>query len=620
MISPRTRFAASVGVVALAAYGGWFRVTHAHPGSAASASRAARAAEPTATLRFISPLPNGDWRLPAGDYANTRYSPLDKINSQNVRNLKMIATFSDGITHGHEGQPVIVNSTMYVVTPYPNDLLAIDLKNLTGPLKWKYSPHPDPRSQGRACCDTVNRGAAYGDGKIVYQTLDNNTVAVNAETGKQEWRTKTGDLNLGETTTGAPLIVKDRVYVGNSGGEFGVRGKLTCLDLKSGKILWIAYSQGPDSDVRIGSDFKPFYAKDQGKDLGTKTWEGDKWKRGGGTIWGWISYDPELNLIYYGTGNPGVWDPSLRPGDNKWSITVFARDAGTGYARWANQLEPHDNYDYDEIMENILIDMDWDGRPRKLLLHPARNGFMFVLDRTSGEILSAEKFVASTNWASGYDLKTGLPIKPDQSKSTELGKDAAGVCPSSTGAKEFVPSAVSPHTGYIYIPAHNTCMNYEGLQANYIPGTPYLGASVKMYQGPGGFHGDFLAWDIKNAKAAWDIKDPKFPVYSGVLATAGDVVFYGTLEGWFRAVDARSGEVLWQFKTASGIVGDPITYTGPDGKQYIAIYSGIGGWMGAVAQPDMSIDDPYAALGATGAMKEIKSYSSPGDNIYIFGL
>lgn len=577
------------------------------------------ATAPSTDIHLVSPLPNGQWELPAGDYANTRYSPLDQINTENVKNLKIVATFSTGITHGHEGQPLVVNNTMYVVTPFPNNLLAIDLKNLNGPLKWKFEPHPDPRAQGRACCDTVNRGASYGDGKIVYSALDNTTIAVDAEHGTQVWRTKTGDVNLGETITGAPLIVRDKVYVGNSGGEFGVRGRLVCLDLKTGKELWRAYSQGPDSDVRIGPDFKPFYAKDQGKDLGVKTWTGDDWKRGGGTIWGWISYDPETNLIFYGTGNPGVWDPDLRPGDNKWSITIFARDADTGFAKWAYQVEAHDNYDYDEIMENIAVDMDWGGRTRKLLLHPARNGFMFVLDRETGEVLSAQKFMPTANWATTYDLKTGLPNR-NEALSTHLGKVASGICPSSTGAKEFVPSALSPRTGLLYIPAHNTCMNYEGLQANYIPGTPFLGANVKMFQGPGGFHGDFIAWDVKNAKPVWEIKDNLFPLYSGVLATAGDVVFYGTLEGYFRAVNARTGEILWQFKTASGIIGDPITYLGPDGKQYVAIYAGIGGWMGAIAQPDISIDDPNAALGAVGAMAAIKKYSTPGDNLYIFGF
>ncbi len=572
-----------------------------------------------AGIRIVSPEPSGTWEMPAGDFANTRFSPLAQINTGNVSNLRVVASTSTGIPHGHEGSPLVVNNTMYIVTPFPNNLIAIDLKDPKGPVKWVYKPNPDPRSQGVACCDVVNRGASYAQGKIVYNLLDGHTVAVNAETGNEVWRTAVADLNMGETITMAPLIVKNHVFVGNSGGELGVRGKTVALDLASGKEVWRAYHTGPDKDVLIGPDFKPFYQKDQGKDLGVGSWTTDQWKLGGGTQWGWISYDPELNLIFYGTGNPGVWNADQRPGDNKWSCTIFARNPDTGQAKWAFQLSSHDGWDYDEIMENIAVDMEWQGRMRKLLLHPARNGFMLVLDRETGELLSAEKFVDSTNWAGGYDLKTGTP-KEDAAKRTHQGKTTYDICPSSTGAKEFVPSSFSPRTGLLYIPAHNTCMDYGGQEAGYISGTPYLGAAVKMKPGPGGYQGVVVAWDVKNAKPAWTIKEPPLPVYSGVLSTAGDVVFYGTMDGWFKAADARTGKPLWQSKLASGIVGNPMTYIGPDGKQYVAIYAGVGGWMGAVAFPDMSADDDYAALGVVGAMKEIKKYTSPGGMLYVFGL
>lgn len=569
-------------------------------------------------VHLVSPPPNGEWTLPAGDYANTRFSPLSQITTQNVKDLHVVATMSTGIPHGHEGQPLVVNKTMYVVTPFPNYLIALDLTQPGAPMKWKYDPHPDPRAVGIACCDTVNRGASYADGKIVYATLDDHVVAVDAQTGKEAWKTLVGDTNLGETITMAPLVVKNVVMVGDSGGELGVRGKLTALDVKSGKILWRAFNSGPDTDARIGPDFKPFYPKDQGKDLGVSTWTPDQWKRGGGTIWGWVSYDPELNLVYYSTGNPGTWNADMRPGDNKWSITIWARDPETGYAKWAYQVVPHDSWDYDEIMENVLIDMEWQGKMRKLLIHPGRTGFVFVIDRQTGEVLSAENFEPVT-WAKGFDLKTGLP-QIDPNKRTHAGRYTTGICPSSTGGKEFVPSSFSPRTGYLYISAHNTCMDYEGMDVNYIAGTPYLGASVRMYPGPGDYQGEFLAWDVAHAKKVWSIKDPDLPVYSGVLSTGGDVVFYGTMEGWFRAVDAHNGNVLWQFKCASGIVGNPITYVGPDGKQYIAIYSGVGGWMGAVAQPSISTDDEYAALGVVGAMKKIKTKTAPGDVLYVFSL
>jgi lanthanide-dependent methanol dehydrogenase len=288
-----------------------------------------------------------------------------------------------------------------------------------------------------------------------------------------------------------------------------------------------------------------------------------------------------------------------------------------GQARWAHQIVPHDMWDYDEIMENVLVEMEWQGRMRKLLLHPGRTGFMFVYDRETGEVLSAEPF-QPINWASAYDIKSGVPLV-NRDTMTRQGSVIRHVCPSSTGAKEWVPSAFSPRTALLYIPAHNTCMDYEATEANYIAGTPYLGASVRMYQGEG-HHGELVAWDPVAARAVWSIKDMKFPLYSGVLATGGDVVFFGTMDGWFKAVDARSGRQLWQFKTGSGIVGNPMTYVGPDGRQYVAIYSGIGGWMGAVAFPAISADDPYAALGVVGAMKDIKKYSAPGNMLYVFGL
>jgi PQQ-dependent dehydrogenase (methanol/ethanol family) len=569
-------------------------------------------------ISIISPVADGQWTMPAGDYGNTRYSPLNQINTTNVQNLHIAATMSTGIPHGHEGGPLVVGKTLYIVTPFPNNLIALDLTQPGFPQKWIFHPNPDPEAQGVACCDVVNRGASYADGKIIYDTLDDNTVAVDANTGKLVWRTKVGDIHVGETTTGAAFIVKNTVLVGDAGGELGVRGRLTALDLKTGKILWRAFNSGSDADALIGSDFKPFYAKDQGKDLGIKTWTPGQWKMGGGTVWGWVSYDPKLNLIYYGTGNPGVWNPDMRPGSNHWSITIWARNPDTGQAKWAYQIEPHDSFDYDEIMENILIDMPWQGRIRHLLIHPGRTGFVFVLDRETGEVLSAEKFEPVT-WANSFNLKTGLP-DINQDKQTHFGVYAKGICPSSTGGKEFVPSSFSPRTGLLYIPAHNTCMDYEGTAVNYIAGTPYLGASVRMYPGPGGYQGELIGWDVAHAKKVWSIKDPDLPVYSGVLSTGGDVVFYGTMEGWFRAIDAHTGKILWQMRLASGIVGNPMTFLGPDNKQYVAIYAGIGGWMGATALPSVSTDDPYATLGATGAMKKIKSKTQPGDLLYVFSL
>jgi PQQ-dependent dehydrogenase (methanol/ethanol family) len=555
--------------------------------------------------------------MPAGDYANTRYSTLSQINAANAGQLKVVSTFSTGVLQGHEGNPLVVNNTMYVVTPFPNTLYALDLTRPGSVVKWAYDPHPNDRAVGIACCDVVNRGAAYANGRIYYNTLDAYTVAVDAATGKQIWKVKVGNIDIGETVTMAPIVAKNKVIVGNAGAELGVRGWLLALDAGSGRELWRAYATGPDKDVLIGPAFKPFYADHRGPDLGLKTWPGEQWKLGGGTAWGWISYDPQLNLVYYGTGNPGVWNPDMRPGDNKWSMTIFARDADNGHARWAYQMTPHDAWDYDGVNENILADIPVNGRTRKALFHADRNGFAYTLDRETGELLVAAKFVL-TNWAERVDLKTGRPVEIPAMR-TKQGVVTHGICPSAVGAKDEPPAAYSPTTGWFYVPTTNVCMDYEGLEANYIAGTPYVGASVKMYPGPGGSRGGLMAWDAGRGVKIWELKE-SFPVWSGVLATAGDVVFYGTMDGWFKAVSARDGHELWKFKVGSGIVGNPISYLGPDGKQYVAVYSGIGGWMGAVAFPSVSTDDPYTALGVAGAVPDLKKATAMGGMLYVFSL
>src|ERR1700759_974865 len=327
---------------------------------------------------------DGQWSMPAKNYASTRFSTLTDINTQTVKNLKLAWTFSTGLTRGHEAAPLVVNNTMYIVTPFPNILYALDLTKPGAPVKWSYEPRPPASSQGVACCDVVNRGAAYYNGKIYYNLLDVETVAVDANTGKQVWRTKLGDINKGESITMAPIVAKGKVIVGNSGGEFGVRGWLAGLDADTGKIAWRAYGAGPDKDVLIGSNYKPFYAQDRGKDLGVSSWPGDAWKIGGAAAWGWVSFDPDLDLIYYGTSNPGPWNPDQRPGDNKWSSTLFARRPETGEAIWAYQISPHDLHDYDGVNENIPLDLIIAGKQRKVLAHPDRNARMYIMDRTTG--------------------------------------------------------------------------------------------------------------------------------------------------------------------------------------------------------------------------------------------
>jgi PQQ-dependent dehydrogenase (methanol/ethanol family) len=558
-----------------------------------------------------------EWVRPAGDFASTRFSTLDQVTSQSAATLGVRVTFSTGVVAGHEAAPLVVGSTMYIVTPWPNVLYALDLATPGAPVKFAYRPKPLAAAKGVACCDLVNRGAAYDNGTIFYNTLDNRTLAVDAVTGELKWDVTLGDINRGETMTMAPLVVKGKVLVGNSGGEFGVRGWLTALDAETGRIAWRAYSTGPDHEVLIGPQFHPFYRSDRGANLGVTTWPSEGWKTGGGTVWGWISYDPALDLIYYGTANPGPWNADQRPGDNKWTAGVFARRPDTGEAVWFYQWSPHDLYDHDGVNENVLLDLPTDKGPRPALVRPERNGYVYVLDRRTGEVLSADPFVHITA-SEGVDLETGR-LRPVTAKEPRVGVVVREICPSSPGAKDWNPSAYSPTTGLLYIPHNNLCMDFEGVEANYIEGTPFVGANTRYYAGPGGHRGALTAWDPVARKAVWSVAE-SFPVWSGVLATAGGVVFYGTMDGWFKALDATSGKLLWRFKTGSGIVGQPITYKGPDGKQYVAVLSGIGGWPGAIVVSDLDTRDPTAAGGWGSALADLKAATTRGGMLYIFGL
>jgi alcohol dehydrogenase (cytochrome c) len=391
---------------------------------------------------------------------------------------------------------------------------------------------------------------------------------------------------------------------------------MTGLDARDGKILWRAYAAGPDKDVLIGPNFHPFYAADRQPDLGVKTWPGDAWKIGGGSGWSWISYDPDLDLIYYGTSNPGPWNADQRPGDNKWTCTIFARRPETGEAIWAYQFNPHDDHDYDGVNENILLDLAINGKLRKVLVHPDRNARMYVIDRATGEVISAETY-AYQNTSEDVDLNTGR-IKVNPAKSTGL-KTVKDICPAPPGGKDWQPSAFSPKTGWLYVPHNNLCYEAQSVEANYIAGTPYVGQNVRMYPGPGGNRGEFSAWDPVSAKAVWTVKE-MFPAWSGAMVTAGDVVFYGTMDGWFRALDAKTGAKLWEFKAGSGIISQPITYKGPDGKQYVAVLSGVGGWAGAIVAGTLNAADGTGALGFLNVMGDLPDYTNKGGMLYVFAL
>lgn len=566
---------------------------------------------------LAAPADDGQWPMAARDYASTRFSGLAQVTPTNVAQLKLAFKFDTGLKHGQEAAPIVVGNTMYVVMPFPNHLYAFDLTKPGSPVKWEYDPQPDSRARGVACCDYVNRGVAYANGRVYMNTLDGFSIAVDASTGKEVWRTKLGDIAIGETITMAPIVVKDKVLVGNSGGELGVRGWLVALDAASGKIAWKAWSTGPDKDVLIGPDFKPYYDSDKGTDLGVKTWPPNAWKIGGGNVWGWISYDPDANLIYYGTANPGPWNPDQRPGDNKWTAGIFARNPDTGAAKWFYQFNPHDLHDYDGVNENVLLDIPYKGQQRKVLVHPDRNGYVYVMDRLTGQVLAADPFVYITT-TNGVDLKTGA-IKYNPEKDPKPGQVIRHICPVSPGGKDWQPSAWSPNTKLLYMPHQNMCQDTDTYDVSYIAGTPYVGVDNKMYAGPGGYRGKFTAWDVAAGKARWSI-DERFPVWSGALVTAGDVAFYGTMVGYFKAVDARTGKPLWQFKTDSGIVGQPMAYKGPDGKQYIAVLSGVGGWAGSIVSGDLDPRDGTGANGFVNAMKDLPHYTKKGGTLYVFSL
>ena len=562
--------------------------------------------------------PAGEWNVPAGDNSSSRYSELDQVTTANAKNLHAAWTFSTGVLRGHEGQPLVIGNTMYVVTPYPNVSYALDLTTEGQPLKWKVRPENAQTAVGLACCDVVNRGAAYANGKIFYNLLDGHTVAVDAATGKLLWRTQMGNLAKGETMTMAPLVVKGKVIVGSSGGEMGVRGWIAAIDVVSGKEVWRAYNIGPDADIKVGPRFKPFYGKaDTSANQGATSWPANTWQQGGATVWGWLSYDPALNLVYHGTSNPGPWNGKQRPGDNKWSAAIIARDADTGEMIWAFQPTPHDVWDYDAVNENILVDLPIAGTTRKALVHFDRNGFAYTMDRATGEVILAKPFVPM-NWSTGVDLVTGRPTL-NAEKVPFQGKKVKFICPSLEGGKNQQPAAFSPATGLFYVPTNNLCMDFEAREVSYIPGTPYIGGNAPEVAGPGGYRGEFIAWDATTGRKVWGIKEP-YPVWGGALATKGDVVFYGTLDGWFKAADARTGAVLWKFKVGSGVVGNPIAYLGPDGKQYIAVYAGIGGDMGLLIAGDVAANLPYDVRERGSTLPDIARWTSWGGMLFVFSL
>ena len=573
-----------------------------------------------------------NWAIQSGDYSGHRYSKLDQITTGNVGQLKVAWTFSTGVLRGHEGGPLVIGNTMYLTTAFPNIVYALDLSN-DEKIIWKYEPKQDPSVIPVMCCDTVNRGVQYAEGKIFLHQADTSLVALDAKTGKELWKVVDGDPKKGETGTGAPLVIKDKVLIGISGAEFGVRCHLTAYDINSGKKIWRAYSMGPDSDILVDPEKTMSLGKPVGQDSSLKTWNGDQWKIGGGSTWGYMAYDPDLNLVYYGTGNPSTWNAAQRAGpdgkpiDQKWSMTYFARDVDTGIAKWAYQMTPFDEWDYDGINESLLATLDINGQKRKTLTHFDRNGFAYTIDRVTGEPLVAQKYDPKVNWAKGIDLDKsspnyGRPIRDPKYSTFAMGKGTdvnhKGICPAALGSKDEQPASYSELTGLFYVPTNHVCMDYEPFKVSYTAGQPYVGATLSMYPAPDshGGMGNFIAWDGAKGKIVWS-KPEQFSVWSGALTTAGGVAFYGTLEGYFKAVDQKTGKELFKFKTPSGIIGNAMTYL-HDGKQYVAVLSGVGGWAGIGLAAGLT--NPTDGLGAVGGYSGLKEYTNLGGSLTVFSL
>jgi len=581
--------------------------------SAAIASTAAFANGPLDTMSQDA----NQWVMPLGNYHGIRHSKLNQITTDNAAKLTVAWTMSTGTLRGQEGQPLVISNMLYFESSYPNFIYAVDLNNV-GRIAWKFAPEQDKFAPSVACCDVVNRGLAYADGKILATTLDTHVYALDAKTGQVIWKAQNGDPEQGQTMTMAPLVVHDKVIVGISGGEYGVRGALTAYDLGTGKMAWRAYSVGPDDEIKFDPEKTIDGATQQpvGKDSSVKTWEGNEWTLGGGTTWGWYSYDSDLNLVYYGTGNPGTWNPSQRPGDNKWSTTIIARNPDTGVAAWAFQMTPHDAWDYDGINECVLTETTVDGNTVPILTHFDRNGFAYVLDRRNGKLLRANKFDPSTNWATEIDLKTGRPVL-DPSKMTQADVNVKDICPASMGAKNHQPVSYDPNTKLFYVASNHICMDYQAFSVKYKGGFPYVGAILDMFPAEhGDVRGRLFAFDPISGDTKWAIND-MFQDYSGPLTTDGGVLFAGTLDGWFRAVDEATGKVLYKFHAPSGIVGNPITYM-HDGKQYVAVLTGVGGWAAIGLAEGLSKGSE--GLGAVGLTRTLSDYTNLGGTLVVFSL
>ncbi|MBB5393135.1 MULTISPECIES: PQQ-dependent methanol/ethanol family dehydrogenase [unclassified Herbaspirillum] len=513
-----------------------------------------------------------------------RFSPLTQINTKTVGKLVPAWSFSFGgeKQRGQESQPLIYNGKMFVTGSYSR-IYAIDIK--TGAKLWKYEHRlPDGIMP---CCDVVNRGAALYDNLVIFGTLDAQLVALDQDTGKIVWKEKVDDYAAGYSMSAAPLIAKGLLLTGVSGGEFGVVGRVDARDPKTGQLVW----SRPMIEGHMGYKYDKDGKATENGITGTtnKSWPGELWKTGGGATWLGGTYDPTTGLAYFGTGNPAPWNSHLRPGDNLYSSSTVALDIETGQIKWSYQTTPHDGWDYDGVNEFITFDMDG----KRMGGKADRNGFFYVIDAKDGKLQNAFPFVNKITWASGIDLKTGRPNyidkgRPGDPTKGEEGKKGATVfaAPAFLGAKNQMPMAYSPQTKLFYVPANEWGMDIWNEPVTYKKGGAFLGAGFTIHPINEDYIGAMRAVDPKTGKIVWEIKN-NAPLWGGVMTTAGGLVFYGTPEGFLKAVDAKSGKELWKFQTGSGVVAPPVTWKDGD-TQYVAVVSGWGGavplWGGEVAK------------------------------------
>jgi PQQ-dependent dehydrogenase (methanol/ethanol family) len=543
-----------------------------------------------------------------------------EITGSNVRQLVPIVEYEIRQGGGYSGQLAASDGRLYVQTPLPHSLLAFDPGSPERPI-WRTAIEGDARVLGLDCCSATVGGPIVAEGRLYASSFDGKVLALDAATGDVSWSAQVADLQRGETLSLAPLPIGRTLIVGNSGDDFGARGWIAALSLEDGHSLWKRYNTGSDSDVGIGKDFAPAYASERGHDLGVATWLPDGWQHGGGLA-GRPIYDAALKQLIYATGHPAPWNPDLRPGDNKWTSGVFARDPQTGNARWFTPINPGDPYALGAAGSLIAADLTWDGKPRPLLLHPDANGFVYVFDRSTGTILAADPF-APSNAMTGVDPASGGAQRND-AKAIHTNTLTRDICPGWPGATGTDGLALgeadfSAESGLLFIPVNGFCMDMEGRNAGFIAGTAYTGANLRAKPGASRPAGGVIAWDVARRQIAWR-SDEAFPVQGSVLLTRGGLLFYGTLDGWFKALDASNGRPVWQRRLASGIIGRPLAFQGREGEPYIAVVAGIGGPAGRAAQNGVDLRDATAARGFANALQGLPMPQSHGGTLYVFGL